>query len=97
LKQIEKIEESLDRIQSAKPDPAFLKKLESTLIAHKTEIKRVSITITLAAAASLTLLFAANLYVLSISENGQNEQMSERNMIEEYNLYPTTFKIFGNE
>ncbi len=97
MKRLQKIEESLDRIHSAQPDDAFLKRLEANLIAHKKEIKRVSLTVTLTAAASLTLLFAANLYVLSVSEHKQHEQLSERSMVEEYNLYPTTFKTFGDE
>lgn len=97
MKQIQKIEESLERIEPAQPDAAFLKRLEATLIAHKMEIKRVSMAVTLAAAASLALLFAVNLYVLGISENGQREQLSERDMVEEYNLYPTFFKTFGDE
>lgn len=97
MKRIQKIEESLERIQPAQPDAAFLKRLETTLINHKTEIKRVSMAVTLTAAASLALLFAANLYVLSVSPIGQSEQMSERSMVEEYNLYPATFKTFGDE
>lgn len=97
MKRIQKIEKSLDKIQAAQPDTAFLKRLEANLLAHKKEIKRVSIAATLVAAASLTLLFTANLYVLNIPENGQTEQLSKRDMVEEYNLYPTTFKTFGDE
>lgn len=94
MKRIQKIEESLERIQPAQPDAVFLKRLEANLIAHKTKIKHVSIQVTFAAAASLALLFAANLYVLN---SPQDEQMSELNIFEEYDLYPTTFKTFGNE
>ena len=97
MKRIQRIEDSLEHIRPAKPDPAFLKRLEANLIAHKTEVKRVSIAVTLAAAASLTLLFAAHLYVLSISQNDRGQQWSDQSMIEEYDLYPTTFKTFGNE
>ena len=96
MKQIRKFEESLERIQPAQPDAVFLKKLETTLTAHKTTVKHVSIAATLAVAASLTLLFAANLYVLSISDREQSTQFSER-MIDEYNLYAATFKTFGDE